>query len=152
MAKLFATRGCGYVKSAEFIFNFNDTITDVNGVLKDFGSAVIASAPVAAVINMPVGAQVIGGDLVVETPGVGPTAYSLAVGVSGDAACFLAASDLLAAANTRYPFLTTKLLSCIGGKNIQVTMVDSVALATAGRWRLTVTYKLDGQMLEAVPA
>ena len=151
MAKLFAARGAQYVKSAEFIFNFNDTMVDIAGATKDFGTT-IASAPIVDIINLPVGAEIIGGHLVVETQGVGPTAYSVKLGVVGDDACYLAASDLLAAASTRYALLLTKTLASKAGLNIRMTMVDSVAAATAGKFRVTVLYKLDGQINEAVPA
>jgi hypothetical protein len=145
MAKLYKTRGAQPCMVSEFIFNFNDTIVDINGATKDFGAATIASAPVVDIISLPPGAQILGGDLVVETAGVGPTAYTVALGVSGDAACYLAASDLLAAASTRYALLVTKVLASKTGLDVRLTMVDSVALATAGRFRVTVMWKLDGR-------
>jgi hypothetical protein len=151
MAKLYASRGAQPVMNSEFIFNFNDTITDVNGVVKDFGTT-IASAPVAYVISLPPGAQIIGGDLIVETAGVGPTAYTVALGVLGNAACYLAASSLLAAANTRYALLTTGLLASNGGLNILMTMVDSVAAASAGKFRVSIQWKMDGRQTEATPS
>lgn len=151
MAKLYATRGAQNVMNSEFIFNFNDTIVDINGATKDFGTT-IASAPVAHIINLPPGAQIIGGDLIVETQGVGPTAYTVALGVTGNTACYLAASSLLAAADTRYALLTTSLLASNTGLNILLTMVDSVAAATAGKFRISIQWKTDGKMNEATPS
>lgn len=151
MAKIRAARGAQYVKSAEFIFNFDDTMVDIAGVAKDFGTT-IASAPVVDIINLPVGAQIVNGDLVVETQGVGPTTYTVALGIAGNTACYLAATSLLAAASTRTPLLLTSSLASIAGANVRMTMVDSVAAATAGRFRVTILYKLDGQINEAVPA
>lgn len=149
MALLKPVRGAQYPLVKEFVFNFNDTIADINGVVKDFGSATIASAPVADIIPLPPGAVVCGGELIVETQGAGPTAYTVKLGVAGNDACFLAASDLLAAANTRYPLLLTSQLASNGGANVRLTMVDSVALATAGKFRVRVMYTIDNRANES---
>lgn len=156
MAKLVGARGCGYVKSAEFIFNFNDTAVDaVTGVVKTFGS-VYTDAIILDCINMPVGAQLLGGGLVVETQGVGPTAYTVKLGVAGNDAVFLAATSLLTAAGTRtdLPLTLSYLggLACNAGANIRMTIASTVANATAGRFRINVLYKLDGQTMETVPS
>lgn len=150
MAKLYAARGAQYVLSSEFIFNFNDTITDINGVVKDFGTT-IASAPVADIIKLPPGAQVVGGDIVIETAGVGPTAYTIDLGVAGATTCFASAFDLKGAVNARTALLLTGLNNTYTGKDIRLTMVDSVAAATAGRFRITVLWKLDGKVNEVYP-
>jgi hypothetical protein len=152
MAKLLATRGAGYVKSAEFIWNYNDTAIDsVSGTLKTFGSTA-ADNIVFDCINLPVGAQLIGGDLVVETANVGATTYSVAVGIAGDTQCYLATTAAVAmAAQTRTALLVTKVLASNNGANVRLTLTTVVA-ATAGRYRLTLMYKLDGQLMEAVPA
>ena len=86
-----------------------------------------------------------GGEVIVETQGVGPTAYTVKLGVAGDDACFLAASDLLAAANTRYPLLLTKQLAAHDGKDLRLTMASTVAAATAGKFRIRVMYTIDGR-------
>jgi len=152
MAKLFPTRGAQYLMNSEFIFNFNDTAVDsVSVTLKTFGS-VFTDAIVLDCINLPPSAQLVGGDLIVETAGVGPTAYTAAFGVPGNAAIYLAASSLLAAANTRYAFLTTTLLGSITGLNVRMTIASTVANATAGRFRATIQWKIDGRMNEATPA
>jgi len=154
MAKLVGARGCGYVKSAEFIFNFNDTAIDsVSKTEKSFGSNFNDNI-VLDCINMPVGAQFIGGEVIVETAGVGPTAYTIALGVAGAPAQYLAATSLLAAARTPLPLLLTvnNALGSNNGQNIRMTIASTVANATAGRVRVSVQYKLDGQIMEVVAA
>jgi len=147
MALLKPTRGAQYPLIKEFVFNFNDTIVDVNGVTKDFGTT-IASAPVAKIMTLPVGAVVCGGELIVEVAGVGPTAYTVALGTSANAASLLAASSLLAAADTRYAILLTKQLDTNAGLDVQLTMVDSVAAATAGKFRVRIMYTIDNRANE----
>lgn len=149
MALKQATRGAQPVMSAEFDFSFNDTMKDTAGVLKTFGS-VYTDAGVFEVINLPPGAVVIGGDLIVEEQGVGPTAYTAAVGTSGSAAAFLAATTLLSAAGTRVA-LTGLGLAAVDGKNVRVTIASTVANATAGKFRLRLEYVIDGRICEVNP-
>lgn len=149
MALKQATRGAQPVMSAEFDFSFNDTMKDVNGVTKTFGS-VYTDAGVFEVINLPLGAVVIGGDLIVEEQGVGPTAYTAAVGTSGSATAFLAATTLLSAAGTRVA-LTGLGLAATDGKNVRVTIASTVANATAGKFRLRLEYVIDGRITEVNP-
>ena len=149
MALKQATRGAQPVMSAEFDFSFNDTMKDVAGVTKTFGAA-FADAGVFDAINLPLGAVVVGGELIVEAAGVGPTAYTVAVGHSGSAAAFLAATDLKAVAGTRVA-LTGLGLQANDGKNVRVTIASTVANASAGKFRLRVNYTTDGRITEVNP-
>ena len=149
MALKQATRGAQPVMSAEFDFSFNDTMKDVAGVTKTFGAA-FADAGVFDAINLPLGAVVVGGELIVEAAGVGPTVYTVAVGHSGSAAAFLAATDLKAVAGTRVA-LTGLGLQANDGKNVRVTIVSTVANASAGKFRLRVNYTTDGRITEVNP-
>lgn len=149
MALIQATRGAQPVMSAEFAFSFNDTMKDVNGVTKTFG-ANFNDAGVFDAINLPLGAVVIGGDLIVETPGVGPTAYTAAIGTAGSATAFLAATTLLSAAGTRVA-LTGLGLAAVDGKNVRVTIASTVADATAGKFRVRLEYVIDGRICEVNP-
>lgn len=149
MALKQATRGAQPVMSAEFDFSFNDTMKDIAGVTKTFG-AVYTDAGVFEVINLPLGAVLIGGDLIVEEQGVGPTAYTAAVGTSGSATAFLAATTLLSAAGTRVA-LTGLGLAAVDGKNVRVTIASTVANATAGKFRLRLEYVIDGRITEVNP-
>jgi len=154
MAKLIAARTAQYPLIAEFVFNHNDTMVDVSGVTRTFGSTLadLTAAAVFEVIPLPVGAVVCGGELIVETAGVGPTGYTVAVGIStsGSEAIYLAASSLTAAANTRYQLLLSRQLGSTDGKNIRITFAGSAAAASAGKFRLRVMYTLDGRMNETV--
>ena len=149
MALKQATRGAQPVMSAEFTFGFDDTMKDVAGVTKTFGAA-FADAGVFEVINLPQGSVVVGGELIVEAAGVGPTAYTVAVGHSGSAAAFLAATDLKAVAGTRVA-LTGLGLQANDGKNVRVTIASTAANASAGKFRLRVNYTTDGRITEVNP-
>lgn len=147
MALKKATRGAQKVMSTEFVFNFDDTMTDVNGLLKTFG-AVYTDAGTFEVINLPIGAVVIGGELIVETAGVGPTAYTVAIGHSGSGNALLAATDLKTAARTA---LTGLGLAFNDGKNVRITIASTVANATAGKFRVRLEYVIDGRTEEVNP-
>jgi len=152
MAKLIATRTAQYPLIAEFVFNHNDTMVDVSGVTRTFGSTLadLTAAAVFEVIPLPVGAVVCGGELIVETQGAGPTGYTVSVGVNGAAASYLGASSLTAAANTRYVLALTRQLGSTDGKNVRITFAGSAAAATAGKFRLRVMYTLDNRTNETV--
>ena len=149
MSLIQTTRGSQPVMSAEFAFSFNDTMKDVAGVTKTFG-AVFTDAGVFEAINLPLGAVVIGGDLIVEAQGVGPTVYTVAVGTAGAPTAFLAATSLLTAAGTRTA-LTGLGLAAVDGKNVRVAIASTVANATAGKFRLRLEYVTDGRITEVNP-
>lgn len=144
MAKLIATRTAQWPLVAEFVFNFNDTMVDVNGVTKSFGST-YTDAGTFEVIPMPIGAVVTGGEVIVETAGAGPTAYTMNVGVSGAATALASAVDLKSAARTA---LTVDSLVANAGKNIRIAITSTVANATAGKVRVRVAYTIDGRSNE----
>lgn len=151
MALLQQTRGSQPLQVSEFIFNFNDTMKDVNGAVKTFGS-VYTDAGNFEIIKLPPGAQIVGGDIVVETQGVGPTAYTINLGTSGGAAILASAFDLKGAVNARSALLLTTLTgatSTLTGLDVRMAVTSSVANATAGKWRITVLWKLDGRTTES---
>lgn len=147
MALKNATRGAQKVMSTEFVVSFNDTMKDVNGVTKTFGS-VFADAGLFEVINLPNGAIIIGGDLVVETAGVGPTAYTVSVGHSGSATAFLAATSVLALGRTA---VTGLGMAAYDGKNVRIQIASTGANATAGKFRVRLEYVIDGRLEEVNP-
>lgn len=147
MAKLRATRTVQYPVVAEFVFNFNDTMNDTAGVEKTFGS-VYTDAGTFEVIPLPRGAVIVGGEVIVETQGAGPTAYTASVGDADSATVLASAVDLLAAAGTRYALALTAPLAINDGKNIQLKIASTVANATAGKFRVRVMYTLDGKANE----
>lgn len=151
MALLQQTRGSQNLQVSEFIFNFNDTMKDVSGVTKTLGST-YTDAGTFDIIKLPPGAQIVGGDIVVETQGVGPTAYTINLGTSGGAAILASAFDLKGAVNARTALLLTTLTgatSTLTGLDVRMAVTSSVANATAGKWRITVLWKLDGRTTES---
>ena len=133
MPKLIATRGQQYPLVAEFTFNFNDTMVDINGALKDFKTV---GSTVVDAINLPTGAIVTGGEVVTETAVGGATAYNVSVGDSGSATRYLGATDRVAAGRT--PLVPTGYVG--NGEQIRVTVAPTVAAATAGKVTVRVQY------------
>lgn len=149
MALKTATRSAQWPLVATFTANFNDTAVDsVTGAEKSFGADYLNPVILDA-INLPAGASIVGGDMVVETAGVGPTLYTMKIGVAGDDACFLAATTLLATSRTA--LLLTKPAAAVDGKNVRITMASTVANATAGKFIVRVMYTIDGRANETNP-
>lgn len=133
MSKLIATRGQQYPLVAEFTFNFDDTMVDTSGTLKDFKTV---GSTVVDAINMPPNAIVIDGEVVTETAITGSTAYNVSVGDSGSATRYLGATDRVAAGRT--PLVPTGYIGT--GEQIRVTVAPTVAAATAGKVTVRVQY------------
>lgn len=145
MAKLLATRTAQWPLLSEFTFNFDDTITDINGVTKSFGST-YTDAVVASVINLPEGAVVVGGEVVVETAGVGPTAYTVSLGDSSSATRYASAVDLKTAART-----ALTLTGYRTSENLRLTIASTVANASAGKATVRVMYVMPNRANEVIP-
>lgn len=145
MAKLIAARTAQWPLLSEFTFNFDDTIVDINGVEKDFGKTE-AHDVVASIINLPEGAVVVGGEIVVETAGVGPTVYTASLGDSSSANRYANAVDLKTAART-----ALTLTGYRTSENLRLTINSTVAAASAGKATVRVLYVLPGRSNEVVP-
>lgn len=141
MSKLIATRGQQYPLVAEFTFNFDDTMVDINGALKDFKTV---GSTVVDAINLPTGAIVIGGEVVTETAVSGSTAYNVSVGDSGSATRYLSATDRVAAGRTA--LVPTGYVG--NGEQIRVTVAPTVADATAGKVTVRVQYVVRNRVNE----
>lgn len=147
MALKRANRGVQPQLMSEFIANFNDTGVDaVTGATKGFGTT-IAENLVMDTNLLPVGAVIQSGELIVETAGVGPTAYTAAISLS-DGTVLLAATSLLATGRTA--FTGTGFPQSTAGVNVRVTMASTVAAATAGKFRIRVVFTIDGKANEVV--
>ena len=145
MAKLIASRTAQYPLIAEFKFNFDDTAVDtVSGALKTFG-ANFSDAIVFEAIPLPAGAIITGGELIVETAGAGPTAYTVAIGSASAPAGLLAATSLAAVGRTA---LTGLGLGFTSGANVRLTIASTVANATSGKFRVRIAYTIDGRSSE----
>lgn len=145
MAKLIPTRGAQWPLMAEFTFNFDDTMADINGVTKTFGS-VYTDAIVCTPINLPEGAVIVGGELIVETAGVGPTAYTAALGDSGSATRYLGATTLLSGTRTALTLTGYRTT-----ENLRLTIASTVANASAGKFTIRVLFTIPGKVNEVVP-
>lgn len=165
MAKLNASRSAQYPLYQDFTFNYNDWAVDsVDGTKKTFGSTAALADPASTVagltagtgivldcIPLPLGAVVVGGEVVIETAFVGIGAgATLIVGIAGDTACYLASLDLDAAlVNARSALLLTKALASNGGANVRMTTAGLTATATAGKVRIRVMYTVDNRTNES---
>lgn len=146
MALLKSQRSAQYLLVAEFQLNYNDTMVDVNGVLRDFGSFAggsSAATPYAVEpIPLPQNAVVIGGDITTEVPFDSLT-YNVTVGDSAAAARYLAATDVKGLG--RVALLPTGFRGA--GENLRLgfTVAD---VCTAGRATLRVQYIITGRAQE----
>lgn len=161
--KKLASRTAQYPLVAEFVFNYNDWVVDsVAGTKKTFGSTVANSVDpnesgltagtgvVFDAIPMPVGAVIVGGEVIVETAFVGIGAgATLDLGIAGTTSGLVSALDLdAAAAGARTALTMTAPLLCNAGQNIRLTTAGLTATATAGKVRVRVQYTIDGRSNE----
>lgn len=148
MAKLKATRSAQYPLVAEFSFNFNDTMDDVNGVTRDFGSlaggSVALTAYVFEVIPLPPNAVVIGGDITTEVA-FDTAGLDVLVGDSVDTDRYLASSDVKAAG--RVALVPTGFRGA--GENLRITVSTDDA-CTTGKATIRVQYIIKDRAQENV--
>jgi len=97
-------------------------------------------------LDLPIGARVIGGGLVVITPW-DSTTNTLSVGDADLGTRYLATKDLKSAAGTYFPFV----IATSGSADINVTYAFTGPAATVGAARLFVEYVLDGRAHEVQP-
>lgn len=142
MALLKATRNAQWPLMAEFTFNFDDTMVDINGVTKDFKT--FGGNPVVDAINLPANANVIGGELVVETAYAGTTVATVSIGDSASATRYGSAINLMSAARTALTLTGYRG----AGENLRLTFNLTVANATAGKATVRVLYTIQGRSNE----
>jgi hypothetical protein len=135
---LTTSRQAQYPLVQEFVFSYGDTIVDINGVTQSFGAV---GTPVVKVFTIPAGAVMRAGDIIIETAYVGPTVATMAVGDSGSATRYLAATSLLSAARTAL----TVPNAVSNGLDVQLTFNFTVAVATAGKVRVRFEYTIEGR-------
>lgn len=154
MALLTATRTAQRPLIAEFVFNYDDTAVDsVAGTTKTFGST-FGQTLVLDAINMPRGAYICGGEVVVETAWATSTAATISVGTSADADKLTndTTVDLKTSARTALTLLPAGILASNTGTNIRITVNATVANATAGKARVRVMYTIDDRAEEVYPS
>lgn len=163
MSKLLANRGAQIPLFQEFVFTSNGWVIDsADGAKKTLGSTPALSTdplepalngPVANTISfdclpMPVGAVIVGGDVVVETAYAGSTAATVSLGIAGTLTALASAVDMKTAGRTALVLTTTVPMVANGGQNLRATIAYTVANATAGKVRLRVLYTIDGRVNE----
>jgi hypothetical protein len=159
--KLLASRTAQYPMESGFTFLFNNWVTDsVDLGAKTLGSTPALSTdptqaglvgPVANTVTfdclpLPPNAVIIGGEVIVETAYVGPTAATVSLGIAGALTSLVNAVDLKTVGRTAFS-LATPLVSQ-DGSNLRMTLAYTVANATAGKVRLRIMYTIDGRAHE----
>ena len=142
MAQKLATRGGQYPITAEFTFDVaNDTMKNASGVDDNFK---VVGSHVFDAILLPTNAIVVGGEVVTETAVSGSTAYNVKVGDSVNDARYLASTDRVAAGRTA--LTVTGFVG--GGEQVRVTVAPTVAIATAGKITVRVSYIIRNRVNE----
>ena len=157
MAKIIAVRGAQRLLVSEFIASYNDTMLSTTGVLSTFGS-VYTDAAIFDAINLPYGASISHGEVIVDTVYTGNTAATIKVGNATTDDLYLAAITMMSiTAGTKYPFTmnvatgSNAAVSAIGGYaglNVRVTLTHTATNSTAGKFRVRVYWTIEGKMDE----
>lgn len=138
MANLKATRQAQYVLSSEFSFNFDDTLTNTSGVQVDGGKTNIAATSVA-VIKLPYGATIVGGEVVTDTAFDAAT-FNVTVGDSGSATRYLGTTDKKGTGLTA--LVPTGYVGA--GEPLQLTFT-AADTCTTGKMTVRVRYTVAGR-------
>lgn len=141
MAVLIAARTAQVVQESEFTFSFNDTMLNTAGVSDGFATV---ATHVFDVIPLPIGAVVVGGELVTDTAVTGSTAYNIKIGDSLSDVRYLGVTDKVTAARTVLVPTGFRVANAAGG-NVRLTVAPTAATATAGKVTLRLLYVLDGK-------
>lgn len=143
MAALKASRSAQWPLVATFKFDITDTFVDINGVSKAFS----ASAPVFDLINLPQGAIVVGGQMMVTTASNDSSTATLKIGDSVTDNRYLAATSIKTPASTAFTLTGYEP----AGLNLRVTLANAGGDATAGTVRINVFFILNGRANEVYP-
>ncbi|MDR0362498.1 MAG: hypothetical protein LBJ46_07445 [Planctomycetota bacterium] len=141
MAKVEAARGAQWPLVSEFSFRFDDTIEATDGVVKPLGGPIVAD-----VINLPEGAVVIGGELVVEVPDATATTWTMSLGDSASANRYGSAVSLKAAGRTALTLTGYRV-----SENLRATIAQTGSAPTAGQVTVRVMFVMPGRANEVVP-
>lgn len=146
MATKIATRATQKPIVAQFEFDIasSDAMVNTSGVSTSFKAA---SGTVYDVINLPLNAQVIGGDIVVRTVSNDSSTATMSVGDSGSATRYLGATSIKSAARTA--LVPTGFLGA--GENIRITLANATGDATTGKVCITVLFIIKDRADEVYP-
>lgn len=141
MAKLNATRGSQYPLVASFEASFGDTMKATDGVEKDL----FITGGVFDAIQMPQGAEVIGGELVVDVASDAGTTATVSIGDATSATRYGTTEDLKTAA--RVALDLTGFVNTLG-ENLRLTIANAGTDATVGKFRINVMYVISDRVNE----
>ena len=142
MAKLIASRTAQTVLSAEFTFNFDDTMALAGtGVVTAFSTV---AAHDVDVIALPVGCTIVSGEVVTNTTFTGSTAINVKVGDASSDNRYLGTTDKITAGRTA--LVPTGFVST--GEDLRLTVTPTVAAATAGKMTVRILYTRAGRVSE----
>lgn len=133
MAKLNATRGSQYPLVASFEASFGDSMVATDGVEK----ALFTAGGVFDAIQMPQGAEVIGGELVVDVASDDTGTATVSIGDATDDTRYGATEDLKSAA--RVALDLTGYVNTLG-ENLRLTIANANGDAAAGKFHVNVMY------------
>lgn len=155
MAALKSSRTAQWPLQAEFTFDLSvDTMPTtvgnvIGGAAPVYNAAGVAMGAVATnifdMLPLPPNATVVGGEVIVETAVVGPTASTLSLGDLNGATRYAATVNLLAAGRTALTLTGYRGV----GENVRGTVVNTVAVATAGKVTIRVQYTVQNRANEA---
>lgn len=162
MANLKSTRGAQWPLLAEFTFDMSTAVNDsmptvvgnvIGGAAPVYNAAVQAiggfnaAAQIYDIIQLPPNATLVGGEIVVETAAVGPTVSTIQIGDANLASRYSAAVSMLAAARTALTLTGYRGV----GENLRMSIINTVAVATAGKVTVRALYTVQFRMSEAQP-
>lgn len=137
-----SARSAQYSQLASFRFTAADTMANTAGVV-----AALKASGTFEPIPLPIGAIVIGGEVVVNTASnESGAAHTIALGDATNPTRFLAATSIKAAGRT--PIVPTGFVGT--GENLRITLAASNGDATAGDVSIRLDYVIDGRVHEVV--
>lgn len=149
MATIKKTPGAQTVLAADFQFGYTTGGSDGTSDSILNTSAAVTSVAAAAgttfdVINIPAGAQIVGGDLNVITAVATTATATASIGDSGSATRYLGATNLKAQARTA--LVPTGYIS--QGEPLRVTIANADGTGTLGKVKVTILFTLTGRVTE----
>lgn len=142
MSKLLAARGSQDIQCAEFTFNFDDTMVDVSGAVKDFGET-NATSTTFEIVNLPREAVVVGGDVITEVAFTED--FTIAIGDATTGSRYLTATNRKTVGRTA--LVPTGFRS---EENIRMTIVPG-GVVTTGKATVRVHFITPDRVTEANP-
>lgn len=141
MSLLKKNRTSQYPLYAEFKFNLTDTMLNTAGATVAFGAA---AAAVFDAIPLPPNAVLVGGDVSVEAVSDDTGTATIAIGDSGSAVRYLAATTIKTAA--RLPLVPTGYRGT--GEDIRMTLANANGNAANGTVTVRALYIVTGRANE----